>query len=265
MDEREIERAAGMLVASRDRHALFDRLPDELRPPDEETAYRIQDAVHRQLAHIGAGSVVGHKIGCTTPVMQAFLQIDSPCAGQMFTSTVYESSGTYTHLGPARYGVECEVAVRLGSDLGTVRDRIYGREDVRSAVASVMPAIEIVQDRYADYPSLDTPTLIADDFFHAGAVLGPEHTDFDLDELPGVTAVMRIDGVEVGHGVGSDVLGHPLDALAWLATHAAGRGTALRSGEVILLGSLVQTHWVARGSEVEIINDPLGTAWAHFD
>jgi hypothetical protein len=30
----------------------------------------------------------------------------------------------------------------------------------------------VVQDRYVDYPSLDTPTLIADDFFHHACVLG---------------------------------------------------------------------------------------------
>ena len=71
---------------------------------------------------------------------------------------------------------------------------------------------------------------------------------------------MLINGKEVGVGVGTDVMGEPLDALAWLANTLARRGRYLRAGEVVLLGSLVQTHWIERGDEVLIQNDPLGSA-----
>ncbi len=71
---------------------------------------------------------------------------------------------------------------------------------------------------------------------------------------------MLINGKEVGAGVGTDVMGEPLDALAWLANTLARRGRHLRAGEVVLLGSLVQTHWIETGDEVLIQNDPLGSA-----
>jgi 2-keto-4-pentenoate hydratase len=64
----------------------------------------------------------------------------------------------------------------------------------------------------------------------------------------------------VGAGVGTDVLGEPLEALAWLATTLARRGLVLRAGEVVLLGSLVRTHWIERGDDVVIENDQLGSA-----
>jgi 2-oxo-3-hexenedioate decarboxylase/2-keto-4-pentenoate hydratase len=160
-------------------------------------------------------------------------------------------------------GVVGVVGVAVGRDLPPL-DRRYTREMVAPAVAACMAAIEVVEDRYVDYPSLDTPTLIADDFFNSGCVLGPRHEGFDVDVLPTVTATMLIDGEEVGRGVGTDVMQHPLDALAWLAHNASQRGLTLRAGEFVLLGSLVQTNWVTPGSTVRIVNDPLGEAIARF-
>lgn len=256
--------AAALLGQARLDHQQFDQLPDALRPADEAAAYRVQDAVHGYLSQAGAGPLVGHKIGCTTAVMQQYLGIANPCAGQIFQPTVHSGEGTFQHHGNVRIGVECEIAVWLTDDLPPRADRPYSRADVRGAVGACMAAIEVVEDRYVDYPSLDTPTLIADDFFNAGAVLGPRRDAFDLDRLPSVTARMLIDGVEVGNGVGSDVMAHPLDALAWLARSASDRGLTLRAGEFVLLGSLVQTNWVTPGSVVEIFNDPLGEAVARF-
>ena len=76
----------------------------------------------------------------------------------------------------------------------------------------------MVDDRYADYTTLGTPTLIADDFFNFGCVLGPAVTDWrelNLD-LASIGGRMLINGEDVGQGRGSDILGHPLEALAWL-------------------------------------------------
>ena len=120
-----------------------------------------------------------------------------------------------------RVGVECEIAVRLGRDLPATRAP-FTADSVRDAVAAYMPAIEIVDDRYVDWRSTDTPTLIADDFFAAGCVLGAPVTDpGDAAALVGTTV---INGIEVGRGMGADVMGHPLNALAWIASSAGGAG-----------------------------------------
>jgi 2-keto-4-pentenoate hydratase len=71
---------------------------------------------------------------------------------------------------------------------------------------------------------------------------------------------MIINGVEVGSGIGTDVMDDPLDALAWLATSRSKEGMSLHAGEFILLGSLVQTNWVGAGDEILIENEPLGSA-----
>jgi 2-oxo-3-hexenedioate decarboxylase/2-keto-4-pentenoate hydratase len=164
-----------------------------------------------------------------------------------------------------RVGVECEIAVRLSADLLPHEGSQFSAETVAPAVQACMAAIEIVDDRYDDYKRFDTPTLIADDFFDAGCVLGAPVTDWRSLDLRSVQGYTQIDGVEVGRGRGGDVMGHPFAALAWLANTMVARGAYLRSGEFVLLGSVVETKWVEPGQEVTIHIEGLGGASATFE
>ncbi len=187
--------------------------------------------------------------------MQQYLGIPSPCSAGVFAGGVHRSGVTLRFDDYRRIGVECEIAVRLGRDLPPDRAP-FTVESVRDAVAACMAAIEIVDDRYEDWRSTDTPTLIADDFFAAGCVLGEPVADaLDPAALVGTTT---INGAEVGRGEGRDVMGHPLNALAWIASSLAVRGTHLREGEIVLLGSLVETKWLTRGDRVAIDVSRLG-------
>jgi 2-keto-4-pentenoate hydratase len=257
------ELAGAALCATRRQGVPLGRLPVDLEPRDEADAYAIQDALHPCLANDRWGALVGYKIGCTTRVMQEYLGIPNPCAGGIFASTVQQGHGRFAHADFVRVGVECEIAVLLADDLGGTHAAVDHVAAAR-AVGACMAAIEIVDDRYVDYSALGAPTLIADDFFCAGCVLGPALPGFDPFLLATTRATMRIDDREVGSGVGTDILGEPLAALAWLANNLAQRGQHLRSGEFVLLGSLVQTQWVQAGQSVVIENDRLGTARADF-
>lgn len=256
--------AVDALVRTRLDHVPFGGFDNEARPDSEEEGYAIQDALASELQPTGLGRRVGHKIGCTTKVMQDYLQIPNPCAGGVYEGTVRHERGTFPLSDFVRVGVECEIAVRLAEDLSP-RATAFTREDVARAVGACMVAIEVVDDRYTDFTKLGAPTLIADDFFGAGCVLGGEITDFEPFELARVSASMLIDNASVGSGVGSDVLGNPLDALTWLANNAAGRAlNGLRAGDFVLLGSLVQTKWLNGPCEVRAVNDPLGEIVAVF-
>jgi 2-oxo-3-hexenedioate decarboxylase/2-keto-4-pentenoate hydratase len=106
--------------------------------------------------------------------------------------------------------------------------------------------------------------MVADDFFNAACVLGAPVVLEAVDDLAAVRAALTIDGVEIGTGVGEAILGHPLDALAWLAGHAAATGAPLRAGEVVTLGSVVQTQWLAEPCEVVVSTDRLGEVRVRF-
>lgn len=253
-----IREAARILAEARRAHTPVARLPEAIRPADEAAAYRVQDALHERLAAADLGAQAGHKIGCTTAVMQRYLKIANPCAGGFFTADVHASGATLPTARFRHVGVECEIAVRIGRDL-PAGEAPFTPAQVAAAIESGMAAIELVDDRYADWRATDTPTLIADDFFAAGCVLGAPVAAARLPDLAAVEGVTTINQAEAGRGRGADVLGHPHVALAWLAGTLAARGRSLRAGEIVLTGSLVQTVWLAPGDAVHIAIAGLGT------
>ncbi len=241
--------AALALLQARRLGAPFDGFAPGSAPLTEAEGYLVQDGLVAALEG-ELGPRAGYKIGCTTPVMQAYLGIDHPCAGAVLARTIHAAPATVS-CGGRRLGVECELAVRLARDLPSRP----GREQAASAVGEVCAAIELVEDRYADFRALDLPALVADNFFAAGCVLGPPVAAGAAGNLAAVSAELSIGGTPAGAGTGAAILGHPLEALAWLAGFAASRGRPLAAGEVVLLGSLVETRWVAPGDQVVVRSD----------
>jgi 2-keto-4-pentenoate hydratase len=147
------EEAADRLARARFDRLPFGALPEDLRPRDEADAYAVQRALHRRLTVAGLGEVIGHKIGCTTPVMQSYLAIDHPCSGGMFAAMAHEEHVDLDSGDFRRLGVECEIAVRLAADL-PVAGAPYARESVAARVSTCIAAMELVDDRYQDYRSI---------------------------------------------------------------------------------------------------------------
>ena len=258
----DIDAAAALLLENRVSPGAFDSLPEPLRPHGAAEGYAIQAALARHLEAAGLGPVAGCKVGCTTAVMQAFLKIDSPCAGTMHAAGLHSSGARLRHADYHHVGVECEIAVRLAADLPTAP---ASRDAVAACVGACMAAIEVVDDRYRDFRALDVGTLIADDFFHAGCVLGPEVTDWHDQDLAAATGGMTIDGEAVGGGRGGDILGHPLEALLWLARAQEAQSRRLKAGQIVMLGSVVETKWVPAGGTVEVEVAGLGRAAVVFE
>jgi 2-keto-4-pentenoate hydratase len=255
--------AATQIATARRTRTPLKALPDDARPADEADGYRIQRAVHDLLLP-NVGSLVGYKIGCTSKVMQDYLQIPHPCGGGVFERVVH-ASGVSLRAGDfVRVGVECEIAVRLARDLAPSEEP-FTAEWVGEAVEAYCPAIEIVDDRYETWETIGAPTLIADDFFAAGCVLGEAVARYDVPDLLHVAGCALINGAEAGRGTGVDVLGHPHNALAWLANHLAEEGKGLHAGQIVLTGSLVKTIWLKAGDRVVMELAGLGSVEAAFE
>jgi 2-keto-4-pentenoate hydratase len=257
-----ILQAAQLIATARRNRAALKALPPDVRPQDEAEGYRVQRAVHDLLLP-GTGAQVGYKIGCTSAVMQQYLDIPHPCGGGVFSRGVHESGVTLRAADFVRVGVECEIAVRLSRDL-MPSEEPFTAEWVREAIEAYMPAIEIVDDRYEKWEALGAPTLIADDFFAAGCVLGESVARIDAPDLLSVIGRALINGEEAGRGTGADVLGHPHHALAWLANHLANEGKGLHAGQIVLTGSLVKTVWLNAGDHVVMELEGLGKVEATF-
>ena len=229
----------------------------------EANGYRIQDALHGLLL-ADFGKRVGYKIGCTSPVMQQYLDIAHPCSGGVFAKGIYESGASLRTKDFVRVGVECEIAVKLARDLSAT-EAPFTAEWVGEAVEAYLPAIEIVDDRYEQWETLGAPTLVADDFFAAACVLGAPRARNAVPDLLSVNGRALINGSEAGRGTGADVLGHPHNALAWLANHLSAEGRGLHKGQIVLTGSLVKTVWLKGGDHVVMELEGLGRVEANFD
>lgn len=258
----QFEEAARRFIAARTSRTPFAGLPSGLQPRSEAAAYDLQDMVRDQLIGAGYGRLVGYKVGCTTPVMQRYLNIDHPCAGNMLSRGLSRSGAQLPLKDYVQPGIECEIAVELWQPLEAATAP-FDQAAVAAAVGAVFAAIEVVDDRYVHWRSLDAATLIADDFFHAGLVLGQRQTQWNAATLSAELSALKgaawVNGVEVGRGQGVDIMGNPLEALIWLANHCARRGVSLPKGTLVSLGSLIQTHWLEPGDAVEIEIERLGT------
>jgi 2-keto-4-pentenoate hydratase len=254
--------AAQTIASARRARTPLPPLAADIAPQDEAEGYLIQAAL-ADLLSPDFGAQVGYKIGCTSAVMQAYLDIPHPCGGRVFTGGVHQSGVSLCHADFVRVGVECEIAVRLARDLAPPAAP-FTAEAAAQAIEAYLPAIEIVDDRYVDWQTLGAPTLVADDFFAAGCVLGKPVARSVAPDLLEIVGRAMINGHEIGRGTGADVLGHPHHALAWLANHLAAGSNGLRAGQIVLTGSLVKTVWLNAGDEVVMDLSGLGTVTADF-
>ncbi|MEZ5863591.1 MAG: fumarylacetoacetate hydrolase family protein [Geminicoccaceae bacterium] len=210
----------------------------------EDEGYAVQEAANAALAG-KLGAIAGHKIGATAEGMRKLLNVPGPIAGDVFASTVHEKRATLRLADYVRPGLETEIAVRIGRDL-TPDEAPWSKERIAAAVAAVLPAIEIVDNRYTDFAKAGAGTIIADNAFNAGSILGPETTDWQGLPLDRLTARTLIDGREVGTGLSDELLGHPLNALVWLADRYAGLGRTLQAGRFVSLGTITPVQWITR-------------------
>jgi 2-keto-4-pentenoate hydratase len=227
--------ATASLIAARGVRPDWCEVPVAHRPTSISGGYLLQGAVHRYLTEAGIRRL-GYKIGSTSKPGQTAFGLDEPIYGGIFEDTragTLREAVSRRHNDPA---LECEVAFLLSHDL----DGRQGPIDVRTILAAIESchlACEIIDHRYRDALALGVPTLLADDFFHAGFVLGPANSRWHELDLSDLSATIEIDGaIIIGHS--QDVL-DPISALRWLVEALARHGELLRAGNIVLTGSIV--------------------------
>lgn len=244
--------AARFLDEAHRTRARYQNLPPDIAPNSVAEAYAAQAAL-LELWRPRLGAVAGLKIATTTKVMQQLMGIDHPCMGTIFASRVLQSPAHIIKADYINVRIECELAVRLGHDLPK-GSTLYTRESVRAAVSHIMPAFELIEDRHAVYRETSALSMIADNCWNGGIVIGAPtamRPDLDIDALQGA---LTINGKPVSEGRAD----RPLEALAWLANLAVERGRPIRKGMVVITGSLVATVSVAPGDTAVFTIDGLG-------
>jgi 2-keto-4-pentenoate hydratase len=253
LDVREKARRTVELFRSRQ---PIEILPADLYPANLDEAYAIRRAFQEIEETEGRGAVAGYKIGLTTPVMQRLCGVGEPCYGAIFTTRGPSPPGRIGSrrlLPPRGRNRDC-----LSAGRGPAARRRSG--EIGAAVESCMAAIELIEDLHYDYKRLDAAAMVAGNVWNAGVVLGTPVTDWRTRDLARATARLSINGQEIGSGNGGDVMGHPLNALAWLADKLAAAGTPLRRGMIVMTGSMVPIQYPMAGDRVLVEVSGLGSA-----
>ena len=226
---------------------------------DVALAYRVQ-AENTRLALGDSGRIVGRKIGLTARAVQAQLGVDSPDCGTLRADMCLGDGEEIAWSRLMQPKVEAEIAFVLGRDLA--RPGVTFAEATR-AIDFALPAIEIVGSRIANW-NIKIVDTVADNASSSLLVLGdaPRRLgDFD-PRLCGMVLERR--GEPVSLGAGAACLGHPVNALVWLANTMAAFGQPLRAGDLVMTGALGPMVAVAPGDVLEARINGLGSVRAVF-
>lgn len=249
---------ARLLLAVRRGAPRLGSLPTALEPRTLAEAYAVQHALLRELDTDIAGwkaSLSSAHEGICAP-LPACAVLDAPA---------YPAALHPPLPGSGPWGIEAEVAFRLGYDLPPLAGGArYDREAVRAAVVSAHAVIEVIGSRYVDDDAVPHFARVADSYMNLLLVVGPScpaWRELAIETLP---LELRVDGLPVHQGRGGHPLGDPLLALVWIANHLGQFGRGLRGGELVTTGSCSGVRQVSAGQVASAWFDGLGTAVVSF-
>lgn len=236
--EKDLINAADLLLDARRTCQPIADLPPDLRPTNLEEAYFVQDRMSWVYEKVG-----GWKVGAPTPDATPTF---APMPADWTTCTGCELRGV-TH----RYrGVEAEIAFKMGADLPP-RATPYTREEVFAAVASMHPAIEILESAFIDPDQATKLSTVGDMAMHGGFVYGNAVPDWRSIDFSKESVSLAIDGAVRVERTGSNTAGDLTRLLVWLANEGATRTEGLNRGDWITTGSWTGNTLATAGSVVE--------------
>ena len=238
---------------------------------DATDAYEIQLANIRRRLAAGA-RVRGHKVGLSSPVMQQMMGVDEPDYGHLLEDMVLPQDAPIRADWYCYPRIEVEIGYVLGSSLP---GEGCTEEDVLAATEYVVPSLELIDSRIADW-RIKLADTIADNASSAGVILGAHE-----DKATGAEGERHRPGqhrgralrdrtgngakTEIARGNTSAVLGNPTTAVAWLAGKVAAFGVKLEAGHLILPGSCTRAIDVRPGEAFRAEFAGLGTVTAYFE
>jgi 2-keto-4-pentenoate hydratase len=223
-------------------------------PKDMGEAFAIQSAVRTSIGWKHAG----WKIGCTSQRAQAALKTDGPFPGPVYAERLFAPGAHVPTLAINSRTTEPEIAFTLARGLPR-RDQAWTVPEVLAAVATVHPAIEIVNPRLPRGFNDVVEWYVADGGLSHALVLGAGVKPLKPGDYAKITNRVSINGQGKYTGIGANALGGPELALTWLANDLIKKGLFLRAGDVVTTGVITDVFDTAIGDFVEAVYDPIGT------
>jgi 2-keto-4-pentenoate hydratase len=249
-----IERIARHLFDANQARLPFEWLTGDLLPKDLTAAYAVQSALIDLWESEGVGRVAGWKIALTSTAMQELLGVDQPCVGAVLGPNIQSSPAAINMGDFVRLGLEFELAVRMAAD---TEDQVYDASTIRPLVAGVAPAFELIEDRGADYTDAEAMSLVADNTWNGGVILGEEIANWQAIDWRTQPVTLTYNGV-VETAVTGDAMGDPFAALAFVANNLRSRGKRLSAWDIVITGSTLKTRFAEAGDRAQYEINGLG-------
>ena len=238
--------------------------PRPHRPPSETKrlslteAYAAQDRLRDAL--LGRGErVAGWKAGFTSKAGQESWQVTEPVCAFLLASGVLASGAEIPAARFVKPGVEAEVAFVMKHDLagpGVTAPRAL------QAVEGAVPALELIDFRHSG-KAVGTD-VVADGVYAKAIVLGGALTPLAGIDLALEGLLYEQSGTVVATNTAYEVMGNPLNSLAWIANHLGSRGLGLRAGDVVMTGSVSKILTARAGDTVRATFTRLGSVSVRF-
>ncbi len=253
-----ITKAADFLADLRKNPRSADTIPTEFRPESLEQAYEIQNALAKRLLSHFNGKQIGYKIACTNKLAQELLNVEAPFFGRLLSPSTYPcpvrlKASLFTHRL-----IEPEFAFELATDV-PASSIPYTQNSIAAFVGSLLPAIELVDWRYTDWTTVGVESLVADNAVHGAWIRGKRHQNWRKFDLGVHDVQLRVNGNVTEKGSGAAVLGHPLNALAWLANELPRHHLSLKAGDLVTTGVATNVYFAETGDTIQADFGALGT------
>ena len=223
-----------------------------------DAAYRMQDQLREALVARGE-RVVGWKAGLTSRTAQEFTGIHHPVSAFLLGDGVYATGDTVPLSRFAELVVEAEIAFLMKRDLAGPG---VTPPTALLAVAGALPALELPDLRWDGKPT--GGDLVADGVSGNALVLGQPLTSVIGLDLALEGVVYEMNGQVMATNTAAEVLGNPLNSLAWLANNLGERGLGLRAGDLVMSGSISALLRPKAGDVVTARFTRLGSVSARF-
>jgi 2-keto-4-pentenoate hydratase len=257
--------AAQLLWRCQREGTVIDALPEVLRPADIAQGHAIQ----AQLPAASGFAVAGWKIAATSEAGQRHINVSGPLPGRILSGLVVDTGSTVSLAGNRMCVAEPEFAFRFGRTLAS-RAAPYAADEVLNAVASLHPALEVPDSRYAVFTGAGEAQLIADNAccgrFAFGTAAPEAWRTIDLAAHRVHATVISADG-RVRYerdGEGRAALSDPRTALVWLVNELSSRGVRIESGQWVSTGTCMVPLAIEPGDAVEADYGALGRVTLRF-
>ena len=236
-------------------------IPDEVRPDGLADGYAAQSELVESIIACDGGSLIGYKVACTNAHAQELLSVDFPVFGRLLSSSCWQSGRTLKAGSFPMLALEPEFAFVIARDVpdtGPSR-AAWSRDSIVPFVGDMMPAIELVGHGFEHWDVYDAPSLVADNAVHQGWVHGPANSGWREINLADCRVRLWVDDVVQRVGSGRNVLGHPMNVIAWLANALPEHGHRLCAGDQIITGVSTDIYPANAGERIRADFGSLGS------